>query len=227
MIFYNDYQEYFSLAAVGSPYYKINLLKNFLVFLIPVYLGVKRDIMSNFTDAAISKILFDLSTIAKYKKGNVVETTSEYLNVVESSLKTSLDRSLSGDTRARALARFRQVIDIAYEYAERVLESRYLDIYKNDTNVMISVQIDVVDLNRYEARYELLVKIYKGLLGCLAGVDEFKQTYDSKNDSTTVGNCDRLRQDTLRKANSLKEDIDRLDRQKDDFEEYRAGVYDL
>lgn len=179
--------------------------------------------MSIITDTAISKILFDLLTISKYTKGNVIETTSEYLNIVESSIKVSTYRSLSGDTRVRALERIHNIIGIAYEYSERLLESRYLDLYKiNARSGFISITPD--DITKYNERYDLIVKIHDGLSGCISGLDEFKQNYDAKHDSNTVGNCEKLQTDTSKKVSRLKNKMNELTTIKFAFEEYRDGL---
>jgi len=191
----------------------------------------------SFTDASLTKILYDLSTISKYKHGEVVDTTTDYINLQEQSIVTSISRTLNGDDRHKALMRFADRIGTAYEFAERIIESKYLAIYDCYNYLLTYGRLDsmpvgasgslndsdeipppprpiltVRDIELYEIRYNSLVKIHDAIIATLNGLEEFKRTYEcgKRRDSCIAGQCSNFILEVTRKSNKLLDEIKHL-----------------
>ena len=178
--------------------------------------------MTQITDTFISKVLFDLETIAKYTSSDIIDTiSSEYINLENDSIRRSLDRSLNGDSRYRALNRMDDRIISAYEYAERLLESRYLLLYQSGN---WSLTIDNVKL--YEERMSLLKTICGKLEKAAPGIVEFRKKYSTKNDSSVVAQCDALIKKTGKIVRTLKIRLSELDSEKESYEAQRELQYE-
>lgn len=187
----------------------------------------------SFTDAALTKILYDLYTISKYKHGDVVDTTTDFINLSSQSISTSIKRTLNGDDRIKAIMRFSDRIGAAYEFAERILESKYLAIYDayeyllpgstaeylpSGCALNVSDEIPppprpvltINDINLYEIRYNALIKIHEAIIATINGLEEFKRTYECRRDSTTGGQCSNFIAEVERKSNKLRDEIKRI-----------------
>jgi hypothetical protein len=173
-------------------------------------------------DSAIGKLLFELESLSKYKKGQAIDTMSEYTSVKDVSYKVKLDRSLNGDSRTLAISRIQDKINELYCYGECICESKYLTIYERA--VGRHVVIEVEDLQLYMSRMELLIKIMMSIKSATCMLDELEKNYIE--DANTVGRCRSLKKDVETKSFCLEEKIKKIDMTKKSFEVVNVeGIY--
>jgi hypothetical protein len=136
-----------------------------------------------FNDRALSRILFDLETISKLRRGEILDTSGEFLGKHEATLATTISRTFyTHDSRYKTLMRIKVCIELAIQFAEMILESKYLAIYK--TNVAVG-QIEALE-DAYNARLRALQAIRCGLEGAMTGLFTLSVTYEK--DTNMVGN---------------------------------------
>lgn len=176
-----------------------------------------------FIDKAINKILFNLSTIGKYKKGDVLDTSADYMNIVDASWAESIKRTFSGDSRQRALTRFRHEIETAYEYAERILESKHLMLYQTTGTYDFNITIDALDM--YTKRRNMLGKILEGINGVIPGLTNFCE--DKGDDLPTKGDCEQLIGEVSNYWRKLNGFISVLDEHKNNFSMAKDGLVEV
>ncbi len=137
-----------------------------------------------FDDTEISRLLFDLKTIAKYKCGEVIDTTNNSISVSENSYSKAVGRRMTGDDRYKALERFKHLIMMAFEYAGILCESKYMTIY-----AVICRQVVVDEFTAYEVRFNIIKNIRMCIRDACGGIREFMANYEMKNDTTIVSDC--------------------------------------
>lgn len=167
----------------------------------------------NFTDIALGKLIFNLEIISGLQKGETLDTTNEYLRIVPISYISSFARTFSGDSREKGLMRARTYINMAYEYAERILESKYLTIYERENR-----EIRPEDLDNYIVRISALQRISSAIKNSMNGIINFSITYRGKNDQDVVGSAQELIKDIEQKYKLLDGEIDRLEKIKEEYE---------
>lgn len=180
--------------------------------------------MSKLTDDTITQILFELKIISRYKCGDVIDTTENCLRINESSLRQSIDRSLNGDNRHKALARFKHCVGVAFEYAELLCESKYLLLYANKL-AQKDFSITFEELECYDIRIGLLTSIYNHIDGIHNGLSAFMSTYESKNDNALVSDCLVFKKDIAIRLESLAANINMFNLHKSEYEDERDSLH--
>lgn len=170
------------------------------------------------TDEALSRIIFNLETVGKLQRNQVLNTCSEYVNIDDISYSTSLTRTLTGDSRDKSISRVDMCIKLACEFAERILESKYLTIY---ADILKFKEITADSCEHFSIRVNWLKRISSALSCSLLGLNNMIVTYEK--DSDTVGKIKTMVQMIDRKRNYLNTCIDELMKTKEDFEYIKRG----
>lgn len=103
---------------------------------------------------ALERLLIEINTISKIQRGERLCTRTEFLNVESESIKSSIIRTVCSEDRTRGMGKINNIVISTMEYANLILESRYLDIYNmqkpnpNETSIFL-----------YEERISWLKKI--------------------------------------------------------------------
>jgi hypothetical protein len=126
--------------------------------------------------SGINHFIFELETISRIKSGDVVMTTSEYINILAPTFACSLDRTIRGDDRSKALTRFENATVFVRDYLILMLESKLLE----------------VEGPARESRISTIVRGLNALKSCIPGLEAFSYTYFMKRDATTSGRVKNL-----------------------------------
>lgn len=170
------------------------------------------------TDEALSRIIFNLETVGKLQRNQVLNTCSEYINIDDISYSTTITRTLTGDSRDKSISRVDMCIKLACEFAERILESKYLTIY---ADILKYKEITADSCDHFDIRVNWLKRICSALSCSMVGLNNMMLTYEK--DSDTVGRIKTIIQLIERKRNYLNTCIDDLTKTKDDFEHIKRG----
>lgn len=170
------------------------------------------------TDEALSRIVFNLETVGKLQRNQVLNTCSEYINIDDISYSTSLTRTLTGDSRDKSISRVEMCIKLAAEFAERILESKYLTIY---ADILRFKEITADSCEHFSIRVNWLKRICSALSCSLIGLKNMALNYEK--DSDTVGKINTIIHFIERKRNYLNTCIDDLMKTKEDFEYIKRG----
>lgn len=148
----------------------------------------------SFTDEGINKLLFNLENVSKIQRGQLINTSNDYLNIEDQSLSLSLIRTINRDSRSKAISKIKNYIQLSYEYAERLLESKYIHICPTD---LISDE----EYIECEKRIEVIRTIYSTLKSVISGLKNLAITYGK--DYATVGSINEIISDTTKKYNFI------------------------
>lgn len=128
---------------------------------------------TKFSDISITKVVIDLETISKIQKGETLDTTGEFLRIIGTgSYANSLMRSFNGDSRLKALQKITNLVYLAYEFAERILESKHLDIKGSAKGFQSDEQ-----RAHYKVRIDWLMRINNSLGYAINGLSNLSITY--------------------------------------------------
>ncbi len=173
---------------------------------------------NHMTDEALSRIVFNLETIGKLQRNQVLNTCSEYVNIDDISYSTTITRTLTRDSREKSISRVDMCIKLAYEFAERILESKYLTIY---ADIIKYKEITADSCEHFAVRVNWLKRICSALSCALVGLNNIMRTYEKAYD--TLGKIKTINQLIERKRNYLNTCIDDLIKTKEDFEHIKRG----
>lgn len=202
---------------------------------------------TQFSDTSLNKLLYDLEIVSRLQRGELLGTTSEYITIEESgSLLTSLMRTMNKDSRVRAVMRVRNCVQIVYEMAEHIMESKHMYIYEQavirassgadlDADYNADTQVDASastrahahansqtdgptdkEYNSYRRRLDALTRITKTLKSAAGGVQNLALTY--AKDTNAVGEAKQILDEIKMKTEVLDSEIDRLERLEDSLQ---------
>ena len=136
-----------------------------------------------FNDNAIKRILFDLDTVSKLQRGEIIDTSDDFMTVSEANIITSVMRTITRDSRNKALKRIAHEIRTVHDIADIITESKYLHIYE---------KADVTEDEdcAFQRRLDSLRRIAKSLHNAVSGLQNFTKTY--AGDTNLVGETDNL-----------------------------------
>lgn len=137
---------------------------------------------SHLNTTVIDKHLFDLQTIANIPKGKRISTSDEFINIEEESAFQPVFRTLKGESRRKAVGCVIDVIDDVVEYADILMESRYLDKYDHFVVDAIDDRSSFNDGRNIRILY--LKKIKNSLSEANEGIDNLCETYS--NDANVI-----------------------------------------
>ena len=99
-------------------------------------------------------------------------------------------RFMSGDSRKKALEDITDIIDLAFEKCDDILNSKYFNeptIIKEELSKSIRFAMKKIDAE-YRKNYEILELIYQELKNCTTGISNLKTTYH--DDAATIAALD-------------------------------------
>jgi hypothetical protein len=137
----------------------------------------------------LEKTLYDLHTISQINRGEKVSTTNEYLSVDEDNILLQMfSRMMRGDDRDKAVKKICYTVDLAIEYGDAIMESRFfMFIEKYSREVLredISTEMHIFHAE-YLQRKNWMKLIHARLSNSLLGLSNFVQTYQT--DGNVVG----------------------------------------
>jgi hypothetical protein len=146
----------------------------------------------------IERIIYELTTISSIPKGGKISTQDEYINIItDTNALTNITRTLTGDSRKRAIAIINNIITTAIEIIDWIMKCKYLDpIYESGVRHAEGASddekrksIDVIRLER-DRVFGLLRKLHTALSNSIGGLTNLSITY--AGDSTTIAHIKHL-----------------------------------
>lgn len=138
----------------------------------------------------------ELDTISRIQRGDKLCTRTEYINIEDKSMKSSVERTACGENRTRGITKINLVIVTTIEYSHRVLESRWMDIYS------YKAKPNEEQIKLYEERIHWLNELRDRLHFAKFGVKNYSSSY--VNDGEITKKCDEIYQTIETHYNALK-----------------------
>jgi hypothetical protein len=169
----------------------------------------------------LMNVILDLKTIGGIEQGQKIDTINgTFLSVYQNSYISGAARSFAGDSRNRTIEILRNRLFTAIEFADRILESKYLTVY--DVNNLVYTNISnssnkVIKehMNNFNLRLGWLYEILVALNDSVKGLNNIRSTYSKDPDISN--NLNVMRSKVMTFTNYLSDQITLIKEQRNDF----------
>lgn len=168
---------------------------------------------------SVNKSIFNIRTFNTLQKGEIIDSRSNYIKVIQKSYTSSIKRSMNGDSRDQVIERLTNEYINCRETAKLILESKYLTIY--DESMLNSVRnngIKNITANQF-CNFDIRVKKVQEIIDTISettGFEHIAATYE--DDEATVGAIERLRDNVNSTKLILQSHLNNIIKQKEEFE---------